>query len=145
MKQPGIAKEVRERLVAAAREAAARAYCPYSNYPVGAAVLVPDGQMYTGCNVENAAFGLTNCAERTAIFKAVSAGYRHLAALAIAGGTARPAAPCGACRQVMAEFGEPSLPVFLARLKGGGVRKTTLGALLPLTFTFPTARGAADA
>ena len=102
---PAISAPIRAFLVKAAREAAANAYCPYSKYPVGAAVLTLDGQIYTGCNVENVSYGLSNCAERTALFKAVSAGCREFAALAVAGGVQRPAAPCGACRQVLYEFG----------------------------------------
>ena len=131
---PEISRPVRALLVKAAREAADRAYCPYSQYPVGAAALTVDGQIYTGCNVENASYGLSNCAERTALFKAVSAGSRGFAALAIAGGARQAASPCGACRQVMAEFCAPDMPVFIARLQGGRVAATTLGALLPLAF-----------
>ena len=125
---------MRALLVKAAREAAGRAYCPYSDYPVGAAVLTIDGQIYTGCNVENVSYGLSNCAERTAVFKAVSAGCRDFAALVVAGGVRQAATPCGACRQVMAEFCRPEMPVFIARLKGGKIISTTLGALLPLAF-----------
>jgi cytidine deaminase len=131
---PTIDKTIRELLVKAAREAAAHAYCPYSSYPVGAAVLTSDGQVYTGCNVENVSYGLSNCAERTALFKAVSAGHRAFAALAVAGGTERAASPCGACRQVLAEFCGPETPVFFARLKGGRVNTSTVGELLPLAF-----------
>ena len=131
---PVISKEVRTLLVAAAREAAANAHCPYSHYPVGAALLTADGQVYTGCNVENISYGLSNCAERTALFKAVSAGCRDFAALAVAGGEQKAAPPCGACRQVMAEFCSPEMPVVFARLKGGKEVTTTLGALLPLSF-----------
>jgi cytidine deaminase len=131
-----IPKPVRDLLVQAAREAAANAYCPYSRYPVGAAVLTLDGHVYTGCNVENISYGLSMCAERTALFKAVSAGARGFAALAVAGGEKTAAAPCGACRQVLAELCSPATPVFIARLKkGGGVTATTLGELLPLSFS----------
>ena len=131
---PVISDPVRELLVKSAREAASQAYCPYSHYPVGAALLTVDGQIYTGCNVENVSYGLSNCAERTALFKAVSAGCREFAALAVAGGTKRAAAPCGACRQALAEFCAPELPVFIARLKGGKVKAAALGELLPLAF-----------
>jgi cytidine deaminase len=131
---PVISDPVRELLVKSAREAASQAYCPYSHYPVGAALLTVDGQIYTGCNVENVSYGLSNCAERTALFKAVSAGCREFAALAVAGGTKRAAAPCGACRQALAEFCAPELPVFIARLKGGQVKAAALGELLPLAF-----------
>ncbi len=130
-----IPKAVQDLLVQAARDAAAQAYCPYSQYPVGAAVLTLDGQVYTGCNVENISYGLSLCAERVALVKAVSAGSRVFAALAVAGGDKRAAAPCGACRQVLAELCPPETPVFIARLKRGGkVTASTLGALLPLSF-----------
>ena len=125
---------IRRNLIAAAREAAAHAYCPYSNYPVGAALLTREGQIITGCNVENVSFGLTLCAERTAFVKAVSDGVREFAALAVVGGDQTPAAPCGACRQVLAEFCAPDMPVFYARLTGGRSVATTVGALLPQAF-----------
>ena len=132
---PVISAQVRDLLLQSAREAAANAYCPYSRYPVGAAVLTLDGQLYTGCNVENIAYGLSMCAERTALFKAVSGGCRSFVAMAVVGGEKRPAAPCGACRQVLAELCPADTPVFIARLgKGGRVTATTLGALLPLSF-----------
>ncbi|MEI7898718.1 MAG: cytidine deaminase [bacterium] len=131
---PIISKEVRAFLISAAREAAAHAHCPYSHYPVGAAVLTADGQIYTGCNVENISYGLSTCAERTALVKAVSAGCRDFVALAIAGGEQKGAAPCGACRQVLAEFCAPGLPVFIARRQRGTEKTTSLGALLPMSF-----------
>lgn len=131
---PVINKQVRDLLVQAAREAAAQAYCPYSNFSVGAAILTLDGQIYTGCNVENASYGLSQCAERTALFKAVSAGCRHFAAIAVAGGVTRAAVPCGACRQVLIEFCAPEMPVFMARLKGGKVRVESVEKLLPCAF-----------
>ena len=127
--------QMRRTLIAAAREAAARAYCPYSNYPVGAALLTRDGRIVTGCNVENVSFGLTLCAERTALVKAVSDGQCGFAALAVVGGDQTAAAPCGACRQVLAEFCAPEMPVFYARLTGGRCVATTVGALLPQAFT----------
>jgi len=134
--QPVINKDVRDLLVQAARDAAAAAYCPYSHYPVGAAVLTLDGQIYTGCNVENISYGLSLCAERTAVFKAVSSGAREFAALAVVGGDKRPSSPCGACRQVLAELCPPTMPVFIARLKKSGKPiATTLGELLPLSFS----------
>jgi len=134
--QPSISAPVRDLLIQTARDAAANAYCPYSRYPVGAAVLTMDGQIYSGCNVENISYGLSMCAERTALFKAVGDGCRTFAALAVAGGDKRPASPCGACRQVLAELCPPTLPVFITRLKkGGGVTSTTLGELLPLSFS----------
>ena len=133
---PVITRPVRALLLQAARDAATRAYCPYSHFPVGAAVLTLDGQIHTGCNVENVSYGLTLCAERNALAQAVSAGCRAFAALAIVGGTARPAMPCGACRQVLAEFCPPGMPLFLARLaRGGRVRSFTLNRLLPHGFS----------
>lgn len=134
-KQSAADDATRRALVKAARAAAAAAYCPYSAYPVGAALLAADGRVFTGCNVENVSYGLTNCAERTALFKAVSEGCRAFAALAVAGGTERAAAPCGACRQVLAEFCAPDMPVFFARLNGGRVTASTVGGLLPHAFT----------
>ena len=123
-------------LVAAARAAAARSYSPYSRYAVGAALLTEDGRVFAGCNVENASYGLTNCAERTALFKAVSEGARRFRALAIAGGTARsPALPCGACRQALAEFCEPSTPVAVAPLRRGAPVVRALGDYLPHSFS----------
>jgi len=136
MKKTTIPQAVRDLLVQAAREAAQQAYCPYSKYHVGAAVLAEDGQVYSGCNVENASYGLTMCAERVAVFKAVSHGCRALVALAVVGGSsAKPASPCGACRQVLVEFAAAETPVFIAPLKKGGrITETTLGALLPMAF-----------
>ena len=119
---------------AAAREFS---YSPYSGYRVGAALLGKSGKVYTGCNVENAGYTPTNCAERTAIFKAVSEGEREFAAIAVIGGmgeTVDPAcAPCGVCRQVLAEFCSPDLPVILG--SPAHWRVVTLGELLPLAFT----------
>ena len=124
-------------LVAAARAAAAHSYSPYSHYAVGAALLAADGTVFSGCNVENASYGLTNCAERTALFKAVSEGRREFAALAIVGGTARsPALPCGACRQALAEFCPPSMPVAVAPLRRGATVVRPLGDYLPHSFSF---------
>ena len=124
-----------EILICAAREAAKQAHCPYSAYPVGAAALTEDGRVYTGCNVENASYGLTMCAERVALFKAVSDAHRAVAALAVVGGNSKaPATPCGACRQVLAEFAAPETPVYIAPLKRGRATATTLGELLPNSF-----------
>lgn len=127
-------EKVRDELMQCARQAASLAYCPYSNYAVGAALLTSTGEIITGCNVENVSYGLTNCAERTAIFAAVAKGVRDFRALAIAGGRAQAAAPCGACRQVLSEFCKPCMPVFFGTLVGGEITATTLGALLPLAF-----------
>ena len=110
------------------------AYVPYSKFPVGAALLAKDGTVFEGCNIENASFGLTNCAERTAIFKAVSQGVKEFEAIAIVADTDGPCSPCGACRQVIAEFCAPTMPVYLTNLKGD-VLETTVEALLPGAFT----------
>lgn len=128
-------------LVAAARAAAVHSYSPYSHYAVGAALLAEDGRVFGGCNVENASYGLTNCAERTALFKAVSEGARRFRALAIVGGTAKaPALPCGACRQALAEFCPPSMPVAVAPLRRGGPVVRTLGDYLPFSFSLAGGR-----
>ena len=122
-------------LVQAAREAAANAYCPYSRYHVGAALLAADGRVFRGCNVENASYGLTLCAERNAITTAIAEGCREFRALAIAGGTPdAPAFPCGACRQVLAEFCGPDFPVVVAALEGGDPETIPLANLLPHSF-----------
>ena len=113
-------EEHRRKLIQKALEARAFAYCPYSHYQVGAALLAKDGSLYQGANVENASYGASNCAERTAVFKAISDGKRKIAAIAIAGGMegAEPvdyAYPCGICRQVLREFGGEDLKVIVAK------------------------------
>lgn len=120
-----------EALLAAARTAREQAYVPYSEFAVGAAVMAASGQVYTGCNIENASYGLSNCAERTAVFKAVAAGERRLTAIAVIAATTRPVAPCGACRQVMAEFGITT--VVLGNMQGE-YKVVTLEELLPYSF-----------
>ena len=126
-------------LVAAARAAAAHSYSPYSHYAVGAALLAKDGRVFAGCNVENASYGLTNCAERTALFKAVSEGRRAFRAIAIVGGTAKALAlPCGACRQALAEFCPPDLPVAVAPLRRGAPVVRALAEYLPHSFALRT-------
>ena len=123
-------------LLEAAYEASAHAYAPYSGFSVGAALLCASGRVYTGCTVENASFGLTNCAERSAIFSAVSAGEREFAAIAVVGGKngekMQACPPCGACRQVLAEFCDRDLPVILT--DGERVLRYSLEALLPCAF-----------
>lgn len=121
-------------LMEQAKIARQTAYVPYSKFKVGAALLTKDGTVFHGCNIENASFGLTNCAERTAIFKAVSQNEREFAAIAIVADTEGPCSPCGACRQVIAEFCAPTMPVYLTNLKGD-VLETTIEALLPGAFT----------
>ena len=116
-----------------AREAASVAYVPYSHFPVGAALIAKNGLVFQGCNIENASFGLTNCAERTAIFKAVSSGVRDFEMIGIYGETDEPISPCGACRQVLTEFCSDDMPVWLFS-KSGDVKKTTVGELLPYRF-----------
>ena len=120
-----------EELLALARQAMAHSYCPYSRYAVGAALLCQDGRVFTGCNIENASFGLSNCGERTALFKAVSEGARAFSAIAIASNGAPPY-PCGACRQALNEFA-PELRV-LVTWGESQVDKTTLTKLLPHGF-----------
>jgi len=120
-----------ERLRAAAVEVRARAHAPYSGYLVGAAVLGADGRVYAGCNVENASYGLSVCAERHAVAALVAAGAAPPRALVVLTDSDPPASPCGACRQVLAEFGD--FPVILAGTGGGEVR-TSVGELLPLAF-----------
>lgn len=122
-----------EMLIEAAKRAREKAYVPYSTFPVGAALITEDGTLFTGCNIENASFGLTNCAERTAIFKAVSEGHRKFTAIAVVADTPEACSPCGACRQVMSEFG-PDARVILTNLRGHTL-VTTVRALLPGAFT----------
>jgi cytidine deaminase len=122
-----------EPLLAAAREAMKRAYAPYSRFPVGAALLAKDGTVFAGCNIENASYGLCNCAERTALFKAYSEGVTEFAALAVVANTEKPVSPCGACRQVMFELCPEDMPVLLANLSGERL-ETTVGELLPRGF-----------
>jgi cytidine deaminase len=130
----------KQELVAKAIEARQAAYVPYSNFPVGAALLTEDGEVVLGCNIENAAFSLCNCAERTALFKAFSEGQTAYRALAVAADTPGPVSPCGACRQVMAELCPPQMPVYLANLNGE-IFETTVSALLPGAFTKEDLRG----
>lgn len=121
-----------DRLLAAAREAATRAYCPYSRFSVGAALLTVDGSIFSGCNVENASSGLTICAERSAVFQAVAAGHRQFRRVVIFTPTATPTAPCGACRQVLNEF-SPNLLV-TSQCHGNQCWECRLSELLPHAF-----------
>ncbi|MCL4237244.1 MAG: cytidine deaminase [Anaerolineae bacterium] len=128
---PVLPDDLRRRLVEAAVAARQRAYSPYSGYAVGAALLTAPGTLYTGCNIEIASYGATVCAERTAVFKAVSEGESDFRAIAVA--TSNGAAPCGICRQVLFEFA-PSLIVIVANAQGEVLWEGTLSDLLPLGF-----------
>ncbi|WP_349549155.1 cytidine deaminase [Leuconostoc pseudomesenteroides] len=108
-------------------------YTPYSHFPVGAALLGENGEILKGVNIENVSFGLTNCAERTAIFTAIAAGHRHFHGLVISGKTDEPIAPCGACRQVMVEFFEPDMPIWLINDQGQEI-ETNIAQLMPGAF-----------
>ncbi len=130
----GLSSMNKEQLLEQSKIARENAYVPYSKFQVGAALLAEDGTVFHGCNIENASYGLTNCAERTAIFKAVSEGVKTFKAIAIVADTEGPCSPCGACRQVIAEFCEGDMPVYLTNLKGD-VLETTVGELLPGAFT----------
>jgi cytidine deaminase len=122
-------------LLALARAARKHAYAPYSQFHVGAALLTHDGRQFCGCNVENAAYSLCNCAERTALFAAIAAGCRpdDFAALAVIADTPQPVSPCGACRQVMAELCHAAMPVLMGNLHGD-IEQTTVATLLPGSF-----------
>lgn len=120
-------------LLKMAEQVMEKAYVPYSNFKVGAALLAEDGRVFTGCNVENASYGLTICAERNAIFKAVSEGVRSFKQLAVIADTEGPVSPCGACRQVMVEFFGPDMPVVLSNVKGETTTRT-VEELLPGAF-----------
>ncbi|MED1955034.1 cytidine deaminase [Brevibacillus centrosporus] len=130
----------KQELMKQAIEARKRAYVPYSQFQVGAALLTEEGKVYLGGNIENAAYSLCNCAERTALFKAYSEGDKQYKALAVAADTPKAVSPCGACRQVMAELCPPEMPVYLTNLNGD-VWETTVSALLPGAFTKEDLRG----
>ena len=123
--------DLRDKLVRQAQTARGRAYAPYSHYPVGAALLTTTGRVYEGANIENAAYPVTICAERVAVFKAVSEGEREFIAVAVV--TANGGSPCGSCRQVLAEFGLDTV-VLIADKDGQIVLETTVGELLPGAF-----------
>lgn len=120
-----------QELFEAAKKARENAYIPYSHFAVGAAVRTADGRIFTGCNIENASYGLTVCAERNAIFAAVKEGVREFQALCVTAATPEPVSPCGACRQVMAEF---HIPVIYLTNVEGKCLETTLDKLLPYSF-----------
>ena len=121
-----------QKLMECAIKARENAYSPYSHFAVGAALLCEDGTLFEGCNIENASYGLTNCAERTAIFKAVSEGHTKFKALAVVADTEGPCAPCGACRQVMAEF---KIPLIIMGNLMGNIKIVTIEELLPFSFS----------
>ena len=127
-----------QELIERAKSAMQKAYAPYSDFFVGAALLCTDGTVYTGCNVENASFSPTCCAERVALFKAISEGKRDFCAIAIVGGKAGSIGdfcyPCGVCRQVLAEFCDAELKVII--FDGNQTKSVTLGELLPSAFNF---------
>lgn len=127
-------------LIELAKKARGKAYVPYSHFAVGAALLTREGKVYLGANIENASYGLTTCAERTAIFKAVSEGERDFVAMAVVADSEELSAPCGACRQVMAEFGE-DIRVIMVNLEGKRLEMTS-GELLPQAFTAKNMAGA---
>lgn len=122
-----------EQLIEEARKARLNAYAPYSNFKVGAALLTEDGEIFYGCNVENAAYSLVNCAERTAIFSAIAAGKTKFAKLAIVCDTERPGSPCGACRQVINEFCAKDMPIIMGNL-GDEIEVSNIETLLPGAF-----------
>ena len=121
-----------QKLIDRAIVARDKTYSPYSHFGVGAALLCEDGTIYEGCNIENASYGLTNCAERTAIFKAVSEGQTKFKALAVVADTEGPCASCGACRQVVAEF---KIPIIIMGNLMGNVKIVTIEELLPFSFS----------
>lgn len=123
-----------EQLIEDAKRGRERAYVPYSRFKVGAALLGSSGKVYLGCNIENAAYSMCNCAERTALFKAYSEGESEFAALAVVADTARPVPPCGACRQVISELCSPDMIVVMTNLNGD-VQRITVRDLLPGAFS----------
>lgn len=122
-----------EQLIEEAKEARKQAYVPYSKFAVGAALLTENGKVYRGCNIENAAYSMANCAERTVLFKAISEGEKNFKLLVVVADTDRPCSPCGACRQVISEFCPPDMKVVLTNLKGD-LLETTVKELLPGAF-----------
>ena len=121
-----------KKLIEEAEKARKKAYTPYSKFKVGAAILTSEGRIFSGCNIENASFSLTICAERVAVFKAIANGYKKFEAIAIIADTLRPCYPCGACRQVILEFGE-DITLVMANLKGD-IKINNIKELLPDAF-----------
>ena len=131
-KETHMTEQETQNLIDHAIVAREKTYSPYSHFGVGAALVCEDGSIYEGCNIENASFGLTNCAERTAIFKAVSEGRTKFKALAVVADTEGPCAPCGACRQVMGEF---NIPIIIMGNLKGDIEVVSTEALLPFSFS----------
>jgi cytidine deaminase len=123
-----------DQLIEEAKKAREKAYVPYSKFGVGAALLTTDGKVYHGCNIENAAYSMCNCAERTALFKAYSEGDKDYQKLAVVADTDRPCSPCGACRQVISELCSKDMKVILSNLKGD-ILEITVEDLLPGAFS----------
>lgn len=124
---------IKNKLIAEAKKARERAYVPYSKFPVGAALMTESGDIYTGCNIENAAYPVTCCAERVAIFKAISEGHTDINQMAVIADTPRPTSPCGSCRQVMSELFSDDVTIYLANVNGDTLT-VTMSELLPLAF-----------
>lgn len=120
-------------LIQQAKDIRAKAYVPYSKFPVGAALLTKDGSLFTGCNIENAAYPVTCCAERVAIFKAISEGHVEFTELAVVADTKRPVPPCGSCRQVMSEFFASDVKIHAANLSGD-TKTMNMNEILPFSF-----------
>ncbi|MFP4198749.1 MAG: cytidine deaminase [Halanaerobium sp.] len=127
-------KEIKEKMFNKALEVQKNAYVPYSEFPLGAAILTKDGSIYTGVNIENAAYGLTNCAERSAIFAAVTEGHRNIEAVLIVSSTEEPVPPCGSCRQVINEFADGEIEIIMMTEKGKEITMTST-ELLPGAFS----------
>ncbi|MDZ5470948.1 cytidine deaminase (plasmid) [Bacillus sp. 31A1R] len=123
-----------ELLIEEAKKAREKAYVPYSKFKVGAAILTEDGKVYHGCNIENAGYSMTNCAERTGLFKAYSEGDRSIKMIAVVADTDGPVSPCGACRQVISELCPKDMKVVLTNLKGD-IKEITVEDLLPGAFS----------
>ncbi|MFC0523199.1 cytidine deaminase [Pontibacillus salicampi] len=124
----------KQQLLERAKKAREMAYVPYSKFPVGASVLTKSGEVYDGCNIENAAYPVTCCAERVAIFKAISAGETEFISLGVVADTKRPVPPCGSCRQVISEFFPQNVKVHTSNL-AGEVKSLTVEELLPYSFS----------
>ncbi|MCX6582671.1 MAG: cytidine deaminase [Candidatus Aminicenantes bacterium] len=122
-----------EKLLKAAQQIKEKAYAPYSNFHVGAALLTPSGKMYTGCNVENTSYGLTICAERNAIFQMINDGQHEIGEILVIGDTDQFLPPCGACRQVIAEFASKDTIIYMCN-RNGQFKKTSVAEIIPFSF-----------